>query len=63
MRKRVVPRLGAKSSTMTRVGWPGLVLVDGEWVPYYDREEMLGERPPLDPLVDLENPDVCESCQ
>ena len=47
----------------TRAGWPGLVLVDGEWIPYYDREEMLGERPSLDPLVDLENPDVCESCQ
>ena len=64
MRKRAVPRLGAKSSTMTRVGWPGLVLVDGEWIPYYEREESLGEHPELDPvftrneiILDSEYPD------
>jgi len=34
------------------------------------KEEMLGERPEIDPFTDdtpiecgLENPDVCESCQ
>ena len=64
MRKRVVPRLGAKSSTMTRVGRPGLVLVDRERIPYYEREESLGEHPELDPvftrneiILDSEYPD------
>ena len=49
---------------------PGHVLHAGKWVPYYVREEALGEHPPLDPFSDeeslecgLENPEVCESCQ
>ena len=49
---------------------PGHVLSEGKWVPYYDREESLGEHPSLDPFSDqeplecgLETPEVCESCQ
>ncbi len=49
---------------------PGLVLRDGEWVPYYEMEESLGERPSVDPFADdeplvcgVETPEVCESCQ
>ena len=49
---------------------PGLVLHEGKWVPYYVREEALGEHPALDPFFDeeplecgLEDPEVCESCQ
>jgi len=49
---------------------PGLVLHEGKWVPYFVREEALGEHPALDPFFDeeplecgLEDPEVCESCQ
>jgi hypothetical protein len=49
---------------------PGHVLRDGVWVPYYEREESLGERPSVDPFTDdeplvcgVESPEVCESCQ
>ena len=49
---------------------PGHVLSEGRWVPYYDREEALGEQPSLDPFSDeeplecgLETPEVCEAGQ
>ena len=49
---------------------PGHVLYEGKWVPYYVREEALGERPELDPFDDdtplvcgVEDPEICDSCQ
>jgi len=44
----------------------------GEWANYWDDSANLGERPSLNPFeddtpieaqCDLENPEVCESCQ
>ena len=39
----------------------------GEWAPYWDDSANLGERPDLEEVIepqgDLENPEVCESCQ
>lgn len=39
----------------------------GEYAPYWDDTANLGERPDLDEVIeaqcDLENPEVCESCQ
>ncbi len=48
---------------------PGHVLYEGKWVPYYVREEALGERPAVDPFHDEEPVEcgadvaaVCDAC-